>query len=79
MGYLTFELTGPERRGSLARLAKMYRVPPTGPSWPAAEGPVERGVRPHANTAESWTTVPHTRSADSRKATARAAMALKCS
>ena len=29
---LTFELTGAPRQGGLARLAKMYRVPPTGPS-----------------------------------------------
>ena len=29
---LTLELTGAARQGGLARLAKMYRVPPTGPS-----------------------------------------------
>ena len=43
---LTFELTGPRRQDALARLAKMYPVPPTGPRWPAVAGPVERGVRP---------------------------------
>ena len=54
---LTFELTGPQRQDALARLAKMYRVPPTGPRWPAVAGPVERGVRrqlasPSAETRE---------------------------
>ena len=39
------ELTGPTRQGGLARSAKMYRAPPTGPSRPAAAGPVERRVR----------------------------------
>ena len=43
----TFELTGPTRQDGLARLAKMHRVPPAGPSWPAVAGPVERRVRPH--------------------------------
>jgi len=42
---LTFELTGPERQGGLARLATMYRMVPTGPRRPAVEGPVERRVR----------------------------------
>ena len=42
----TFEVTGPLRQDGLARLAKMYRVPPTGPSWPAVVGPVDRRVRP---------------------------------
>ena len=41
------ELTGPMRQDGLARLAKMHRVPPTGPSWPAVAGPVERRVSPH--------------------------------
>jgi hypothetical protein len=40
------ELTGPVRQDGLARSAKMHRVPPTGPSWPAVAGPVERRVRP---------------------------------
>jgi hypothetical protein len=44
---LTLELTGPERKAGLARLATMYRMTPTGPSRPAAEGPVQRRVRPH--------------------------------
>jgi len=39
------ELTGPTRQDGLARSAKMHRVPPTGPSWPAVAGPVERRVR----------------------------------
>ena len=43
---LTFELTGARRQDALARLAKMYRVPPTGPRWPAVARPVARGVRP---------------------------------
>ena len=41
------ELTGPLRQDSLARSEKMYRVPQTGPRWPAVAGPVERGVRQH--------------------------------
>jgi hypothetical protein len=45
---LTFELTGALRQDALARLARMYRVPPTGPRWPAVARPVERGVRPHS-------------------------------
>ncbi len=49
---LTFELTGPERQAGLARLATMYRMAPTGPSWPAAEGPVQRGVRPQCRFAQ---------------------------
>ena len=44
MRRLTFEVTGPLRQDDLARLAKMYRVPPTGPSWPAVAGPVDRRV-----------------------------------
>jgi len=39
------ELTGPLRQDSLARAEKMYRVPQTGPRWPAVAGPVERRVR----------------------------------
>ena len=42
---LTFELTGARRQDAFARLAKMYRVPPTGPWWHAAEGPLDRRVR----------------------------------
>ena len=42
---LTFELTGPRRQDALARTEKMYRVPQSGPRWPAVAGPVERGVR----------------------------------
>lgn len=43
---LTFELTGPLRRGGLARAAKMYCVPQAGPRRPAVVGPVvQRGVR----------------------------------
>jgi hypothetical protein len=46
---LTFELTGPLRRGGLARAGKMYRVPQAGPRRPAVAGPVvQRGVRPHS-------------------------------
>lgn len=44
---LTFELTGALRQGGLARLAKMYRVPPSGPRRPAVARPVERVVRFH--------------------------------
>ena len=42
---LTFELSGRQRQDAGARLAKMYRVPPTGPWWPAVGAPLERGVR----------------------------------
>ena len=45
---LTFELTGARRQDALARLAKMYRVPPTGPRRPAVARPVERVVRPRS-------------------------------
>jgi hypothetical protein len=41
---LTFELSGRQRQDARARLAKMYRVPPTGPWWPAVGAPLERGV-----------------------------------
>ena len=41
---LTLELNGPPRQAGLARLAKMYKVPRTGPSLPAVEGPFERKV-----------------------------------
>ena len=44
---LTFEVTGARRQDALARLAKMYRVPPTGPRWLAVARPVDRGVMPH--------------------------------
>ena len=44
---LTLELTGQLRQDSLARSEKMYRVPQTGPRWPAVAGPVERRVRQH--------------------------------
>jgi hypothetical protein len=47
LGCLTFELRGRQRRDARARLAKMYRVPPTGPAWPAVGAPFERGVRRH--------------------------------
>ena len=54
MRCLTFELTGPLRRGGLARAAKMYRVPQAGPRRPAVVGPVvERGFRPHFTSADS--------------------------
>ncbi len=46
----TFELTGRLRQGGLVRLAKMYRVPPTGPWWPAVGAPLERGVRHQMTT-----------------------------
>jgi hypothetical protein len=45
---LTFELTGRQRRAALARTERMYRVPQSGPRWPAVGAPVERGVRRHA-------------------------------
>ena len=43
----TFELRRDQRQDARARLAKMYRVPPTGPWWPAVGPRLERGVRPH--------------------------------
>ncbi len=46
---LTFELRGRRRQDARARLAKMYRVPPAGPWWPAVGAPLERGVRPHCS------------------------------
>jgi len=46
MRCLTFEVTGARRQDALARLAKMYRVPPSGPRWPAVARPVDQGVRP---------------------------------
>ena len=42
----TFELTCTLRRAGLARLAKMHRVPPTGPRQPAVACQVERRVGP---------------------------------
>ena len=50
MRRLTFEVSGPQRHDARARLAKMYRVRPTGPWWHAAVGPLDRGVR----LARSW-------------------------
>ena len=47
---LTFEVTGARRQDALARLAKMYSVPPTGPRWPAVARPVDRGARRHLRT-----------------------------
>ena len=44
---LTFELSWHRRWDARARLAKMYRVPPTGPAWPAVGAQLERGVRLH--------------------------------
>jgi hypothetical protein len=49
---LTFEVTGVRRQDALARLAKMHRVPPTGPRWLAVARPVDQGVRPHSVIAE---------------------------
>ena len=43
---LTFELSRHQRCDARARVAKMYRVPPTGPAWPAVGAQLERGVRP---------------------------------
>jgi hypothetical protein len=45
---LTFELSWHQRWDARARLAKMYRVPPTGPAWPAVGAQLERGVRLHS-------------------------------
>ena len=76
---LTFELTGARRRDALARLAKMYSVPPTGPRWPAVARPVERGVRQHPATVdgvvrlEEGTLVPVARPGVSRSALANLA------
>ena len=51
---LTFELRRDQRQDARARLAKMYRVPPGGPWWPAVGPRLERGVRHHsAATLES--------------------------
>jgi len=41
---ITFELTGPQRRGGLARPAQDKPEALAGPSWLAVEGPVERRV-----------------------------------
>ncbi len=43
---LTFELSWHQRWDARARLARMYRVPPTWPAWPAVGAQLERGVRP---------------------------------
>ncbi len=51
---LTFELSGRQRQDARARLAKMYRVPPTGPWWPAVGAPLERGVRPLLAVVAVW-------------------------
>ena len=52
-GCLTFELTGRRRQDAKPGLAKMYRVPPDRAWWPAVAAPVERGVRPHCEPAET--------------------------
>ena len=41
----TLELSGRQRQDSRPGLAKTYRVPQTGPWWPAVGAPLERGVR----------------------------------
>ena len=43
----TFEVTGPLRQDGLARLTKMYCVPPTGPSWPAVAVRLTEGLCVH--------------------------------
>ena len=43
---LTFELSRHQRCDARARVAKMYRVPPTGPAWHAVGSQLERKVRP---------------------------------
>ena len=43
---LTFEVTGRQRQDALARTGTMYRVPQSGPRWPAVGAPVDRRVRP---------------------------------
>ena len=43
---LTFELSWSQRHDAQARVAKMYRVPPTGPAWHAVGSQLEQGVRP---------------------------------
>ena len=45
---LTFELSWHRRCDARARVAKMYRVPPAGPAWPAVGARLERGVRQRA-------------------------------
>ena len=52
------ELTGPLRRGGLAREQKMYCVPAPGPRRPAVEGPVECRVRPRWRVDEAPTFLP---------------------
>ena len=42
---LTFELSRHQRCDARARMAKMYRVPPAGPTWHAVGARLERGVR----------------------------------
>lgn len=42
---LTFEPSWHRRWDARAQSAKMYRVPPTGPAWPAVVAQLERGVR----------------------------------
>jgi hypothetical protein len=44
---ITFELSWHQRWDARARLARMYKVPPTWPAWPAVGAQLERGVRPH--------------------------------
>ena len=46
---LTFEVTGARRQDALAGLAKLYRLPPTGPWWLAVARPVDRVVRPRSS------------------------------
>ncbi len=47
----TFELSWHRRWDARARLARMYRVPPTWPAWPAVGAQLERGVRRHSAAA----------------------------
>jgi hypothetical protein len=42
---LTFEVRRRRRHDARARLAKMYRVPPTGPWWHAVGARLDRVVR----------------------------------
>ena len=51
---LTFELSRHQRWDARARLAKMYRVPSSGPAWPAVGARLERGVRLHCCAPKDW-------------------------
>ena len=51
---LTFELSWHRRWDARARLAKMYRVPPTWPWWPAGGAPVERIRRDSPHPVTVW-------------------------